>query len=100
MPKPLIITSRAVFDAVLRDALAKTDDIAKIDPAWTLPQSVKRQLEHMQRCTQHGRNPTDDEKALVDVGPIAVKNFEEGDEQYADWLKELDYAFHRLEQLH
>ena len=43
--------------------------------------------------------PSDDEKARVDVGPIAVKNFEDSDEEYADWLKELDYAFHRLEQL-
>ncbi len=99
MVKPLLITTKAVFQVILRDALARTAEIAKIDPSWDLPAAVRAQLDFMQKATQGNRVPTDDEKARVDVGPLAVRNFEDSDEEYATWLKELDYAFRRFEQL-
>lgn len=99
MPKPQLITTKAVFNVILRDALQRTAEIAKLDPSWDLPQVVRAQLEFMKKATQGNRIPTPDDKDKVDVGPIAVKNFEESDEEYADWLKELDYAFRRFELL-
>jgi hypothetical protein len=88
-----------VFGVILRQALVRTDEIASIDPGWGLPSVVRRQLELMAEATQGDRSPTTDDKQCIDVGPIAVRNFEESDEEYATWLKALDYAFRRFEQL-
>jgi hypothetical protein len=97
--KPLLITTKAVFHSILREAMARTDKMAGADPGFGVFAEVRRQLAHMQQCVAGGRVPTDDEKALVDVGPLAVRNFEESDEEYASWLKELDYAFRRWQDL-
>ena len=93
MVKPLLIQTRGIWHVIVQDALARTDQIAKIDPTWVLPGVIRRQLEFMQKCVWGNRSPTPDEIDRVDVGPLAVRNFEDSDEEYATWLKELDYAF-------
>ena len=53
----------------------------------------------MQQCVAGNRSPLPDEIERVDVGPIAVRNFEESDAEYASWLQELDYAFRNWKRL-
>ena len=93
MVKALLIQSKSIFHVVLRDALARTEQMAQIDSTWNLPGVVRRQLEFMRECVSESRSPLPDEIERVDIGPIAVQNFENSDEEYATWLKELDYAF-------
>ena len=99
MPAPMRIQSKKTFREVLDEALAKTREIAALDPSWTLPAEIQRQLEFMRACTDDTRVPTDEERTSTDVGPVAVRNFEDSDEAYADLLKELDYAFRRFDAL-
>ena len=49
----------------------------------------------MDRCTKGGRTPTEEEAERITLGAIAVRNLEEEDPEYADWLKELAYAFRK-----
>jgi hypothetical protein len=97
--KPLLIQNKAAWHTIMQDALARTDQIAKLDPSWGLAQVVRRQLEFMQQCVEGGRAPTQDAMDRVDVGPIAARNLEESDPEYANWLEELWYAFRNWERL-
>jgi hypothetical protein len=99
MVKPLLIQSKAKWQDVLQDALDRTHQLEQADPSGSLPKLIRRQLEFMKTTIAAGRAPTPEEAARIDVGPIAVKNFEDTDPPYAEWLMELDYAFRRWSSL-
>lgn len=99
MAKPLLINSRKDFDTILLEAFRRTRKIADADPLWELPKRIRAQIDFLANAVKGGRVPTAEEKSQIELGPIAVRNFEEGDPHYADLLKELDYAFSRWEEL-
>jgi hypothetical protein len=99
MTQPLLIQTRDKWHEVLRDALAKTAEFERLDSSWSLLKNVRRQLEYMQSCVAGGRSPTADEASKVDVGPLAVRNFDDTQPEYAKWLMELDYAFRHWDRL-
>ena len=96
--KPVQIVTRGDFFKFVDKAAKRTDEMAKI-PDYTVPRSVRAQLDFMLKCVKDGRAPTREEKDRVQIGPIAVREFEESDPPYATLLKELDYAFSRWEEL-
>ncbi len=93
MVKPNIIQSKLTWRFMLQDAQKRTDDMLKADPSWHMAVVIKRQLDFMEECTKGSRSPTAEEADRITLGPIAARNFEESDPEYATWLKELDYGF-------
>lgn len=93
MVKPNIIQSKLTWRFMLQDAQKRTDELIQSAPNWDLPQLIKKQLDFMEQCTKGNRSPTPQEADRITIGPIAVKNLEESDPEYATWLKELDYGF-------
>lgn len=99
MVAPPLITTQATFDVYLRDSLFRMKALADLDPNYNVAKVIMRQLEFMQTATKGGRVPTPDEREKIDIGPLAVRNFEESDWELARQLQELDYWFRRYEQL-
>jgi hypothetical protein len=94
MSRPADIQSRAQFLSLLDSTKRRVENELEIDPQRRLMKIIQAQLEFMAECTKGGaRNPTDEEAARVDVGPLAVKTLEEEDPEFCHWLCELDYAF-------
>ncbi len=93
MAQPNLIQSKLTWRFVLQDAQKRTEELLKLDPDWHLAKVISRQLEFMEECTRGDRSPTPEEADRITLGPIAVKNFEESDPDYAKWLSALDYAF-------
>ena len=83
----------------MQKALQQTAEFQKLDPSWSLLKQVRTQLEFMQKCTENGRAPTPEEADRVTVGPIAVKNFDDTQPEYASWLMELDSGFCSWDEL-
>lgn len=96
MPEVMRIRSRAAFSEAL--AGARVDACNITDPA--LHARVAAQLDHMARTTADDRVPTDDERAAVNLGPLAARHLETPAPRLADTLEELDYTFRRYPQLH
>ncbi|NLE85158.1 MAG: hypothetical protein GX607_02050 [Myxococcales bacterium] len=93
MTDALSVQSKGQWYLLLEDARRRTDEKLAFDPDRTMLKVIRAQLDFMEQCTKGGRNPTKDETDRITLGPIAVKNLEEEDPEYADWLKELDYTF-------
>lgn len=93
MPAPQTIQSKGQWHLMLEDARRRTDEKLAFDPNRTMLKVIRAQLEFMERCVQGGRSPTEEEGDSITIGAIAVKNLEEEDPEYADWLSELAYAF-------
>lgn len=94
----LLITTKAEFQTVLAFAREQTESL-RGSSGFKLLDTVLAQLEHMRTSTEEGREPTDEERGATDVGPIAVRNFEDSHPDYAKLLKELDYAFRNFDKL-
>lgn len=90
--KEQTIQTKRDFALMLSEAQKKTDGIVEAT-GWNLALSIKKQLDFMASCLGAGRRPTDDEAARINIGQLAIRNLEESDPQYADWLLELSYAF-------
>lgn len=97
MAEPLRILSRDAFAAVLAEARRYT--LALAPERWPLIRQVSLQLDFMAKATLEGRTPYEDEYTTTTLGPLAARNLEELDPQYADTLEQLDYAFHRYPHL-
>lgn len=94
-----LIPTKAVFPVYLRDAIAQTQELKRQAPGLDILTIIERQLDFMKNATQGGRVPSQAERMRTDIGPIAVRNFDETYPDYAHLLKELDYAFRRFDQL-
>ncbi|MCY1010440.1 immunity protein Tsi6 family protein [Nannocystis pusilla] len=87
------IVSRDAFAQVLGEARARTQ---ALDPSQSATlRRIADQLELLARTTARGRVPHEDDRARIDIGLIAAREFEETDPRYADQLQELDYTFKR-----
>ncbi|NLE87288.1 MAG: hypothetical protein GX607_12915 [Myxococcales bacterium] len=95
MPAPQIIQSKGQWRLMLDDARRRTDEMLAFDPDRDMLKIIRAQLDFMDRCTKGGRTPTEEEAERITLGAIAVRNLEEEDPEYADWLKELAYAFRK-----
>ena len=93
------IVAKATFGQILERAEKKTASLRAAVPDWGVLDSIEPQLELMRECLDSGRLPSKDEQKSITLGPLAVRNVEDGNPEYADWLKELDYAFRRFEAL-
>jgi len=93
------IQTRVEFSNVLNRAMTRTEEVARIDPSWSLLASIRVQLEFMKHCISSQQAPTPTERSRINLGVIAVRNLIESDEEYANWLMELDYAFKRWDLL-
>jgi hypothetical protein len=93
MADTMRILSRDAFAEVLREARQRTREL---DPSrWPLLRHVDAQLDYMARTTADGRVPYPEERARTTLGPLAARELEQVDPEYADQLEELDYTFHR-----
>lgn len=99
MTAPQEIVDRQKFKEVLERATKKTAALRAAVPDWPILDQIEPQLDFMRDCLDAGRIPTVDEKKSITLGPLAVRNIEDGNPEYADWLKELAFAFRRLEAL-
>jgi hypothetical protein len=95
MRDPLPIKSKGQWHLMLEDARRRTDEMLAFDPNRDMLKIIRAQLDFMEQCVQGGRNPTEEEANRVTLGPIAVKNLEEEDPEYARWLMKLHYTFSR-----
>jgi hypothetical protein len=94
-----IIENDSEFKAILQRALARTDQLAKLDPSFKLPSVIRPQLEFIGQFLRENRVPSNDDRARVTIGVLAVRNFDDGDPEYSKWLKALNYAFNHWEQV-
>jgi hypothetical protein len=100
MARSALIQSKSSWQSVLQRALKQTEEFQRLDPSWSLMKTVRTQLEFMQSRTENGRAPTSEESMSTTIGPIAAKNFETTQPEYAEWLMELDYWFRRWDSMH
>ena len=99
MAAPVEIVDRQKFAEMLQKTLPEVQKLASELPTWPVIHSALKQLEFMKTVTEEPRDPTDEEKERINVGVLAMRNFEESHPALADRLQELDYAFRRYEAL-
>jgi hypothetical protein len=91
------ILSRDAFAEVLAEARRRT---GTLDPSrWPLLPQIEAQLRFIAEQTQKGRVPHEDDRLRTTLGPLAARNLEGIDPEFADQLEELDYTFRRYPQL-
>ncbi len=91
------ILSRDAFTEVLGEALRQT---RALDPSCRpLLRQIEAQLEFIAQETAGGRVPHEDDRRRTTLGPLAARNLEDIDPEYADQLEEIDYTFRRYPQL-
>lgn len=91
------ILSRDAFAEVLGEARLRT---RALDPLrLPLLRQIEAQLEFIAEKTQKGRVPHEDDRNRTTLGPLAARNLEQVDPEFADQLEELDYTFCRYHQL-
>lgn len=96
MPDTMRILSRDAFAEVLGETRTLTD---RLGGGTSTLRAVAAQLAFMAEKTARGRTPSAPERSQTTLGPIAVREFETSDPEYADRLEELDYTFQRYPQL-
>lgn len=69
------INSRADYHRVLRKSRDIVERIVSKSPADKVMQRIRKQLDAMARWTDKGREPTETERRNIDVGLIAVREF-------------------------
>lgn len=85
---PSTIPSYAEFAARLADARRRVDQLAAKDPAPMI-QSIRRQLAFVDRWTQGGRRPAQDDLDKLTFGQMASRAVHEVDADLANELYEL-----------
>lgn len=89
---PPSIKTRGEFEAELKEAIYQADLCLQKTPNWPAMQSVRRQLEAMQSWTQGGRTPTEAERKKIQIGLIAMREFDDM-EPIAGLCHKLNYFF-------
>ena len=89
---PPRIKSRGEFEAELREAIYQCDKRLQQAPSWEPMKVVRRQLEAMRSWTEKMRTPTEEERKKINIGVIALRNFDD-DTELSDLCHELNYFF-------
>lgn len=91
------IKSRSDFFRALSDAIQASKDLLTRAPNDAPVTSVLRQLETIRTWTEHGREPTQEERWKPRIGLVLLREFEaETDRQILDWAnlsKEVEAYF-------
>ena len=62
-------------------------------PDYELYQEIERQLDLRKTRIDSGESLSDDQKDEISIGLIAVREFEETDQEYSEILSKLSYLF-------
>lgn len=89
---PPSIKTRGEFEAELREAIYQADKRLQQSPNWEPMKVVRRQLEAMKTWTAGMRTPTEEERKKINIGVIALRNFDD-DAEIADLCHKLNYFF-------
>lgn len=93
-----MIQSRADFALVLEHTVEQTEALSEAS-AFPVFELVRKQLDFMRQSTADGAEPSEADRQRTDLGPVAVRNFDDSYPDYATLLKALDYAFRRYDRL-
>ena len=82
----------------------QANELALLAPKCTVSviedfEVVRKQLAFMKQATTDDAEPSADDREKTDLGPLAVRNFDDSYPDYATLLKALDYAFRRYDRL-
>ena len=94
-----MIENHSELKAILRKAVIHTDELGTLAPSFDLPRIIRPQLDFISQFLKEDRVPASEESARINIGVLAIRNFDESDPEYANRLKALDYAFKNWEQL-
>jgi hypothetical protein len=84
------ITSRQEFRDRVDKAMAALGKQMQQTPRFDPYESVEMQLDALKRWTADGREPTDDERARINMGLIVIREFDpEPDEELYDLMQDL-----------
>ncbi|MBA3700641.1 MAG: hypothetical protein H0W78_17475 [Planctomycetes bacterium] len=97
--RPDLITSRRVFATVLTQAVERAKALQALDPTWSLSAEILRQLDLVGSVIRSRRIPTAQEKSSIDLGPLAVRNLDDSDDEFSTLLKEIYFHFKHYEEL-
>ncbi|MGZ3474379.1 MAG: immunity protein Tsi6 family protein [Polyangiales bacterium] len=82
------IKSRADFFIALDEAIKQTLDLLKKSPKDPYLDSILTQLDAIKRWTDGGREPTEDERKSLTIGPILVREFEPAQtDELEEWVE-------------
>lgn len=93
------IPSRDELREMVSKALARTHALAEEEPGSKLPPLVAPQLEFIAEHLEQSSPPPYADRRRINIGLVAVRNFEDADPEYARWLKVLDYSVQHWEQI-
>jgi len=78
---------------VLTVAKQMTAERLAESPDYELYIEVDRQLKLIKSNVESGNRPTDEQKEEISIGLIAVREFEQTDEEFADILGKVSYLY-------
>jgi hypothetical protein len=89
-----LINNKSDFKQILASAIEECRLLKEQFPNLKIYTIVYEQLLYInQIIVIEKRSPTNKEGELIQIGPIAVKNFEDDNEEFTKKLSELDYCF-------
>jgi hypothetical protein len=94
-----MIENYSEFKSILDKAIVRTDKLATLGPSFSLPSMIRPQLDFISRFLKENQVPTMEDRTRLTIGVLAVRNFDDSDPEYSNWLKALNYAFENWEQL-
>ena len=100
MPTPRIF-DRASFRAALYAAQARTSELQRTHPKWSLLDTIAKQLAAVAERT-FAQPPRADARLRhvdIDLGPLAARSLAEQHHDFASLLKDIDYAQRRYDAL-
>lgn len=84
------------LSGLLDTALAMVQDRLARAPGWQVLHMIQAQLQAMQDEIMHGRTPTAETKKRINIGVLAVREFEANDPEFADVLTRVAYLYKKL----
>jgi hypothetical protein len=80
-----LIQSKQEYREILDKTITQTEEYVAMSPTMGLYQVILKQLTYIKDIVvEKGRIPTQEEKEMISIGPIAVRNFDDyGDDPYS-----------------
>lgn len=87
---------RAELAKLVQRAAVLVDAMISRPPGWNVLESVRAQLVHIDGDVRAGRVPTPAVLERINIGVIAVREFETTDPELAELLTRISYRYKRL----
>ncbi|AEJ20550.1 immunity protein Tsi6 family protein [Gracilinema caldarium] len=84
------------LSGLLDSASKMVNDRLAHAPGWQVLQVIQTQLQAMQDDVNHERVPTAEAKKRINIGVLAVREFEANDPEFADILIKAAYLYKKL----